>query len=599
MRAILLLAFAGVVSADDLPVWVVRVTTERASFGAPSRQTLLAPALPVEDGCLLVVGFALEPSDDKDEALKVTAIDPKGAVVPAELVGGDEELRCTLFRLPGKKPEPVALEAAPCAVGDEVVLLSRHGELMRYAPRRGVLRVDAAVASPRPLFALSVEALAWQGAIAMTPGGKLLGFVDNRPTVTEGDGIVLGLGAQTPVLVPADAFADVPRNLPRKDRPRGWLGVNLAPFDEDREAYFGILAPQDGALVTGVSEGSPADRAGIRLHDVVQSIGDLTLRFDKMEEWGPMLRAVQRLPLGKPLKCRLLRFRPLPEGGHGATPVEVELTLEARPLDFADAPETELEDLGFRVKPLTQDWRRSNRVPADLLGVVVTRTEHASAAQIGGLAVNDLILKLDDRPIADIDALKKALADARDAKRTKIVFFVRRGQATLSPRVPRGSGWGGARGREGRRRRRRTRWSKSSSGPFSTAAPASSRRWRRRRRSSRTRSTTCRGSGSTCRRTTARSSSDRTRVPSRASASRRGRVSAMRRPRRGARSSFPTSTRSRGTSPATRDRGAGSRSPWFPRIDFERSSMSIRTSSPLSTRTTGAASKPSRTSSAA
>ncbi len=432
MRAFLLpLAFAAVVSADDLPVWLVRVTTERASFGSPSRQTLLAPALPVEEGLLLVVGFALEPSDDKDEALKVTALDPKGAVFPAEIVGGDEELHCTLFRLPGNKLDAVALEAAACAVGDEVVLLSRHGEVMRYAPRRGASRIDASVASPRPLLALEAEALAWQGAVVMTREGKLLGFVDNRPTVTEGTGIVLGLGAQTPVLVPASAFADVPRNLPRKDRPRGWLGVNLAPFDEDREAYFGVETPQDGALVTGVSEGSPADLAGVRLHDVIQSIGDLTLRFEKMEEWGPMLRAVQRLPLGKPLACRLLRFRQLPEGGYETAPVEVELTLEARPLDFADAPETELEDLGLKVKPATQDWRRSGRVPLDLEGVVVTRTEHASAAQIGGLAVNDLILKVDDKPVPDVDALRKAITDARAAKRTKIVFFVRRGQATL------------------------------------------------------------------------------------------------------------------------------------------------------------------------
>jgi S1-C subfamily serine protease len=433
MRALLLLAFAGVALSEELPerVWTVRVTTERAAFGSPSRGTLIAPALPVEDGLLLVVGFALEPSDDKDEVLTVTAIDPKGAVVPAEIVGGDEELRCTIFRLQTGKPEPVALEAAPRAVGDEVLLLSRHGEVMRFAPRRGTSRVEASVVSPRPLYAIGTEGLAWQGAIAMTPEGKLVGFVDNRPTVTDGVGIVLGIGAQTPVVVPADAFADVPKNLPRKDRPRGWLGVNLAPFDADREAYFGVETPQDGALVTGVSEGSPADRAGILLHDVVQQIGDLPIRFEKMEEWDPMLRAVQRLPLGTPLKCRVLRFRPLPEGGYGATSLEVDLTLEARPLDFEDATETEIEDLGFRVKPVTQDWRRSNRVPADLEGMVITRTEHASAAQLGGLGIGDLILKVDDQPARDADALKKVLADARAAKRTKIVFFVRRGAATL------------------------------------------------------------------------------------------------------------------------------------------------------------------------
>jgi hypothetical protein len=419
------------VFADEPQVWIVRVTTERASFGAPSRQTLLAPALPVEDGCLLAVGFSLEPPDDKDEALKVTAIDPQGAVLPAELVGGDEELRCTLFRLLRGKAEPVPLEAAPRAVGDGVVLLSRHGELMKFASRRGTSRVEAMVTAPRLLYALGVDAAAWQGGVAVTPEGKLVGFVDSRPTVEEGMGIVMGLGEQIPVLVPADAFADVPRTLPRKDRPRAWLGVNLAPFDADREAYFGVETPQDGAFVTGVAEGSPADRAGIRLHDVVQSIGDLSLRFERMDEWGPLLRTVQRLPLGKPLPCRVLRFRRLPDGGYEAAPVEVDLTLEARPLDFEDAPETEIEELGIKVKPLTVDRRRAAGVPAELDGVVVTRVEHASAAQIGGLALGDLIVKADDQPVADAAALRKALADAREAKRGKIVFFVRRGQATL------------------------------------------------------------------------------------------------------------------------------------------------------------------------
>ncbi|MCK6460894.1 MAG: PDZ domain-containing protein [Planctomycetes bacterium] len=427
-----LLLLAGAASAEDLAdrIWVVRITTERSSFGAPSRQTLLAPAVPVEDGLLLAVGFALEPTTEKDEALRVTAIDPQGKIVPAELVGGDDDLRCTIIRLQGAKPEPVALEGAPRKAGDEVLLLSRHGEVMRFAPRRMATRIEAMVAAPRTLYALPADAQSFQGAVAVTPEGRLVGLVDLRPTVAEGLGIMLGIGPQTAVIVPAETYADVPRALPRKDRPRGWLGVNLAPFDADREAYFGVDTPVDGAFVTGVADGSPADRAGIRLHDVVQSIGDLPLRFERMDDWDPLLRAVQRLPLGKPLPCRVLRFERLPDGGYDAKAFEVALTLEARPLDFADAPETEIEDLGFRVKPLTQDWRRSNRMPGDLEGVVVTRLDRASAAQLGGLQPGDVVLKVDDNATADVAALRKALAEARETKRTKVVFFVRRGSAT-------------------------------------------------------------------------------------------------------------------------------------------------------------------------
>jgi serine protease Do len=442
MRAgLVLLLLALVAEAGDLGdrIWVARVTTERSSFGSsPTRQTLYAPALPVEDGFLIAVGFALEPPDDKDEALKVTAIDPDGKSFPAELIGGDQELRCTLFYLRGTKPDPVALEAAPREVGDEVILLSRQGEVMRFAPRRASSRIEAKASSPLLLYALPAEAQYWQGGIAMTPEGKLVGFVDMRPTVSDGVGIMLGVGAQTPVLVPADTFADVPRTLPRKDRPRGWLGVNLAPFDEDHEAYYGLDAPVEGAFVTGVAEGSPADRAGVKLHDVLVSIGNLPFHFERMEDWDPLLRAVQRLPLGKPLPCRVLRLKERPGGGYDTETLDLPLTLDARPLDFADAPETEIPDLGFRVKPLTQDRRRGGRVPADVEGVVISRIERASAAQIGGLEIDDIIQKVDDQAVPDAASLEKALGASEKAGRTRIVFFVRRGSATLFVTVQRG-----------------------------------------------------------------------------------------------------------------------------------------------------------------
>jgi S1-C subfamily serine protease len=126
-----------------------------------------------------------------------------------------------------------------------------------------------------------------------------------------------------------------------------------------------------------------------------------------------------------------VRFRPLPGGGYEATPFEVALTLEARPLDFDDAPETDLEEWGFRAKPLTQDWRRSRQIPAEVEGVVVARTEHASPADIGGLQPGDLILKVDDRPVPAPDDLARVLGEAKAAKRAKVVVFVRRGTATL------------------------------------------------------------------------------------------------------------------------------------------------------------------------
>ncbi|MHC4163578.1 MAG: hypothetical protein ACYTDU_00110 [Planctomycetota bacterium] len=431
-----LLLVAALAQAGDLAerIYVVRITTERSTFRGTSRQTIAAPALPVDgQGLLMAVGFSIDPPSSDQEVVQVSAVRPDGRTVPARLLGGDEELSCTFFRLDGKEfPPPVPLVPAPLAVGDPVVLLGRHGPLMNYAPRRITAHIDAVAKHPAPLYALREPLERWLGSIATTQDGRLVGFLDGRASILKGSGVMLGVGTQTLVVVSAESFAELARRPPGQEvKSRAWIGVNLAPFDKNREAFFGVEGDWPGAFVTGVSDGSPAAKAGIEVHDLVQSIGSLELRYEKQEEWNAMLRAVQRLPLNVALPCRVIRFVRRPDGSYSAQRKEIELTLAERPLDFRDAPETEVEDLGLKVKPLTLDWRRMRQVPDDTAGVVVTRTARASPTQLAGLRPEDLIERVDDRPVRTVRSFVALLDAAREKKQGKLVFFVRRGAVTL------------------------------------------------------------------------------------------------------------------------------------------------------------------------
>lgn len=431
-----LLLFATLVRAGDLSerIHVVRIKTERSTFQGTSSQTVAAPALPVDaKGLLMAVGFSIDPPDNDQEVVQVSAVRPDGRTVPARLLGGDPELSCTFFRLEGKEfPPPVPLVSVPRKVGDPVVLLGRHGPLMEYAPRKITAHVDAVVRGATSLYALREPLERWLGSIATTPDGRLVGFLDGRATIVEGTGVMLGVGTQTLVVVGAESYAELARRPPGQEaKSRAWIGVNLAPFDENREAFFGVEGNWPGALVTGVAEGSPAAVAGIEVFDLVQSIGSLELRFEKQEEWNGMLRAVQRLPLNVPLVCRVIRFARRPDGSYGVQRMEIKLTLVERPLDFRDAPETEIADLGLKVKPMTLDWQRLRQVPDGTTGVVVTRTARASPTQLAGLRTDDLIVSVDDRPVRTVKAFEALLAGARKKKQGKLVFFVRRGAVTL------------------------------------------------------------------------------------------------------------------------------------------------------------------------
>ncbi|MEE8106734.1 MAG: PDZ domain-containing protein [Planctomycetota bacterium] len=439
----LLAATSSVSAAEPVDGRVCVVTIVReASFGGRTRKTTLAaPALPVDDkGLFLLVGTHQEPSDRDEEATTVTVRLPGGADAAADLLGGDEDLRCTLVRLrdPKKAPAPVALKGAPLKIGDRVNLYSRHGQTLGFASRRLAADVEAAVELPRRLYALAGDVSGWQGSIVATQDHRIVGFLSVVETMPDGNGLFIGIGSVTAVIVPLEAYADLVRDPPTPkatEEPRkekGWLGVNLAPFDKNRELYFGVKDDWKGALITGVSEGSPSAKAGIKVFDLLQTIGDLEFDFENSTtaNWNRLLKAVQRLPLREEMTCRVVRFHEDQPGKFRPEELQLKLTLMPRPLDFDDAPETEVEDLGFKFKPLTQDVLTRLGLPRGYGGVVVTGMTNGLPAALSGLRSSDIVLALDDEPVKGAGSMLRLLDGLRKAKKPRVSFFVRRGTQT-------------------------------------------------------------------------------------------------------------------------------------------------------------------------
>ena len=379
-----LLLISAVVHAGDVAghLFVVAVTTARS---ATSRRILAAPALCVgRDGVFMIAGFALDkPARRERDRVEVSIIGPDGQRMAGEILGGNDGQNCTFFKLKRgeRPPDPVPLAGARLKVGDKVMLLGRYGKLMNYAPLRREAVVEAVTREPKTYYALRGASIEQQGMLVATTDGRLVGFVDLRRTYPDKTGLMLGVGSKTVVVVPADAY----RGLEPRKRTKAWLGVNLAPFDKGREDYFSVKGDQRGALVTGVSAGSPAAKAGIRLHDLLQVIGPYTFRYEQSSEWEEMLRHVQALPLKVPLKVRVVRFKPRGGGGFDSEPLELTMVMSERPTDFVDAAETEVKDIGLTVRPATDDWRRRFNLPDDAQGAVVTAIERASAAQLAGV----------------------------------------------------------------------------------------------------------------------------------------------------------------------------------------------------------------------
>ena len=82
---------------------------------------------------------------------------------------------------------------------------------------------------------------------------------------------------------------------------RGWFGVEVANITPELAESLG-LAGTRGAIVGGIERGSPAERAGIRLGDVIVAVGDRTVA-----DLTATLNAIADIPPGKTVQVKVSR----------------------------------------------------------------------------------------------------------------------------------------------------------------------------------------------------------------------------------------------------------------------------------------------------
>jgi serine protease Do len=168
-------------------------------------------------------------------------------------------------------------------------------------------------------------------------------------------------------------------------------------------------------LVSDVTAGSPAAKAGLARGDVILSVNG------KATNTSAQLRNHVALA-GKGARVTLA----LERDGKART---VELTLGEVPGAPASAGgRAQKVDggllSGVTVQPLDRTARDRLRVPASLAGVVVTKVDPDSAAAEIGLREDDVIVELNRTQVRDVDAFRKA---AKQDDRSLLLLVYRDG----------------------------------------------------------------------------------------------------------------------------------------------------------------------------
>lgn len=348
---------------------------------------------------------------EKASSIKVKLSDDKE--YDAKVVGKDAKTDLALIKINARNSLPVAAmgDSDSLEVGDWVMavgnpygldhtvtvgIVSAKGRVIGQGPYDDFIQTDASINpgnSGGPLFDLQGQVVGINTAIIS--GGQGIGFA-----------------------IPINMAKGLLPQLKNKGKVvRGWLGVVIQKVTPDLAQTFGLKTAM-GALVSDITEGSPAAKADIRR-------GDIIVSFDgkPVKEMDQLPRMVAAIEVGKKAKVGLVR-----EG----KPVDVEVTIgeiaeeKVREAENA-APEVE-KTLGLVVRNITPEIAHHLDLK-DGKGVIVTDIQRGSPAEEADVRAGDIIKEMNRKSVSNVDDFKQILQKVRPKE--AVVVLVKRERASF------------------------------------------------------------------------------------------------------------------------------------------------------------------------
>jgi serine protease Do len=214
------------------------------------------------------------------------------------------------------------------------------------------------------------------------------------------------------------------------------IGINTAifgiqPMTEDIATSLGL--PKDrGEIVARVEPGEAAARAGIRQGDVIVKVDGKDVTPDNTLSY-----MIANSQIGSKVNIELIRDgrRQTVSAVVGERPPEEQLAGGGDNFDDDDGaapgqqatPQNARALIGLGLTTVTPEIARQLGIPATTRGVAVTSVDQSSDAASQGLQSRDIILSINQRPVANVQEATTAVDAARKAGRKSVLLLVQRG----------------------------------------------------------------------------------------------------------------------------------------------------------------------------
>jgi len=336
--------------------------------------------------------------DDQLKEFKVVVPDPAGgdaAELDARLLGRDERYNLAFVQPKEsgeRKWQPVTFEDVPARIGETILSVGLLPEGAGYKTYFAESAVSVSLRGETPQVLVQGGALTAVGSPVFNAEGKAIGLVNfqagTTPFLNDPTNALASIANPPKFFLPARDFLPVLSDPPQEGKPIAmpWIGIpHLTGLNKDVSEVF-ELTNQPAIQVGEVIPNTPAAEAGLKRGDIIVKLNDQPLeRGDEPDELPQIFRRrLMRMKVGEPVKLGVLRAR-------GEPIQEITVTTSEMPKRPNTAKRWFADDLGFSSREVVFNDTYVRRLPADAKGVIVALIRPQSAAESGGLKINDLI----------------------------------------------------------------------------------------------------------------------------------------------------------------------------------------------------------------
>jgi len=357
-------------------------------------------------------GYIMTNNHVVGEADKITVRLADQREFPAKVVGTDPQSDVAVIKIEAKDLPVLPLgNSDALEVGEWVIAIGSPFELNQTVTvgvvsakgrnRMGItnyenfIQTDAAINpgnSGGPLLNIHGEAIGMNTAIFTRSGGYMgIGFA-----------------------IPINMAKSIEQQLRKSGKvSRGWLGVMIQDVNEDLAKSFGGSIA-GGALISEVSDGSPAKKSGLLQGDIVTAING-----EKVIDVADLRNKIAMTPPNSELKLQILR---------DGKEKELVVTVAEQPADLSalgkKSGDADLGNYGLALQDLSKELADQFGYAKDQ-GVLIADVEAESAAAELGLQAGMLIEEVNRIRVHNLNELRQALKKAANTR--QVLLRVRSG----------------------------------------------------------------------------------------------------------------------------------------------------------------------------